>query len=153
MRALQVEASGAKIAELESGLVAELLLDRCAPLLDVLRRRVQLQAGETDDHTDPTFSAQNLSASPDAVQEFQVETGSYSADMGGAGGGQMFAEQDPQIRCCYLSQFATGEERMGRPRHPETGAIEDRRCEVRCACDREIGEAVARIFSSELNRL
>ena len=40
-------------------------------------------------NTDPTFSTQNLSPSPDAVQEFQVETGSYSADMGGAGGGQI----------------------------------------------------------------
>ncbi len=40
-------------------------------------------------NTDPTFSTQNLSASPDAVQEFQVQTGSYSADMGGAGGGQV----------------------------------------------------------------
>ena len=40
-------------------------------------------------NTDPTFSTQNLSASPDTVQEFQVETGSYSADMGGAGGGQI----------------------------------------------------------------
>ncbi|HLW78731.1 MAG TPA: hypothetical protein VKU44_03945, partial [Terriglobia bacterium] len=38
---------------------------------------------------DPTFSTQNLSPSPDAVQEFQVQTGSYSADMGGAGGGQI----------------------------------------------------------------
>ena len=40
-------------------------------------------------NTDPTFSTQNFSASPDAVQEFQVQTGSYSADMGGAGGGQV----------------------------------------------------------------
>ncbi len=40
-------------------------------------------------NTDPTFSTQNFSASPDAVQEFKVETGSYSADMGGAGGGQI----------------------------------------------------------------
>ena len=40
-------------------------------------------------NTDPTFNTQNLSASPDAVQEFQVQTGSYSADMGGAGGGQI----------------------------------------------------------------
>ncbi len=40
-------------------------------------------------NTDPTFSTQNLSASPDAVEEFQVQTGSYSADMGGAGGGQI----------------------------------------------------------------
>ena len=40
-------------------------------------------------NTDPTFSTQNFGASPDAVKEFQVETGSYSADMGGAGGGQI----------------------------------------------------------------
>jgi len=40
-------------------------------------------------NTDPTFSTQNFSASPDAVKEFQVETGSYSADVGGAGGGQI----------------------------------------------------------------
>src|SRR5207244_4595092 len=40
-------------------------------------------------NTDPTFNTQNLSISPDAVQEFKVETGSYSAEMGGAGGGQV----------------------------------------------------------------
>ena len=40
-------------------------------------------------NTDPTFSTQNFSASPDAVQEFQVQTGSYSAEMGGTGGGQI----------------------------------------------------------------
>jgi len=40
-------------------------------------------------NTDPTFNTQNFSASPDAVQEFQVEIGSYSAEMGGAGGGQI----------------------------------------------------------------
>ncbi len=40
-------------------------------------------------NTDPTFSTQNFSPSPDAVQEFQVQTGSYSAEMGGAGGGQI----------------------------------------------------------------
>ena len=40
-------------------------------------------------NTDPTFSTQNLSPSPDAVQEFQVETSSYTADLGGAGGGQI----------------------------------------------------------------
>ena len=40
-------------------------------------------------NTDPTFNTQNLSASPDVVQEFQIEIGSYSAEMGGAGGGQV----------------------------------------------------------------
>jgi hypothetical protein len=40
-------------------------------------------------NTDPTFNTMNFSPSPDAVQEFLVETGSYSADMGGAGGGQV----------------------------------------------------------------
>lgn len=40
-------------------------------------------------NTDPTFNTQNISVSPDAVQEFKVETGSYSAEMGGAGGGQI----------------------------------------------------------------
>src|ERR1019366_6636144 len=40
-------------------------------------------------NTDPTFNTQNLSLSPDAVREFQVQTGSYSAEMGGAGGGQI----------------------------------------------------------------
>ncbi len=40
-------------------------------------------------NTDPTFNTQNLSPSPDAVKEFQVETSNYTADMGGAGGGQI----------------------------------------------------------------
>ena len=40
-------------------------------------------------NTDPTFNTQNLSPSPDTVMEFQVATSSYTADMGGAGGGQI----------------------------------------------------------------
>ena len=40
-------------------------------------------------NTDPTFNTQNVSPSPDSVKEFQVETSSYTADMGGAGGGQI----------------------------------------------------------------
>jgi hypothetical protein len=40
-------------------------------------------------NTDPTFNTLNLSPSPDSVREFQVLTGSYSAEMGGAGGGQI----------------------------------------------------------------
>jgi hypothetical protein len=40
-------------------------------------------------NTDPTFNTQNISPSPDAVREFQVQVGSYKAEMGGAGGGQV----------------------------------------------------------------
>ncbi len=40
-------------------------------------------------NTDPTFNTQNISLSPDAVREFQVQTGAYSAELGGAGGGQV----------------------------------------------------------------
>jgi Carboxypeptidase regulatory-like domain/TonB-dependent Receptor Plug Domain len=40
-------------------------------------------------NTDPTFNTQNVNPNPDVVQEFQVQTGSYSAEMGGAGGGQI----------------------------------------------------------------
>src|SRR5205814_9802367 len=43
--------------------------------------------GTTD--TDPTFNTLNLSPSPDAAREFKLQTGSYSAEMGGAGGGQV----------------------------------------------------------------
>jgi hypothetical protein len=40
-------------------------------------------------NTDTTFYSMNLSLSPDAVQEFQVQTGNYLAEVGGAGGGQI----------------------------------------------------------------
>lgn len=43
--------------------------------------------GSTD--TDPTFETQALSPSVDAVQEFKVQTGSYSAEFGDAGGAQV----------------------------------------------------------------
>ncbi|HUY15586.1 MAG TPA: carboxypeptidase regulatory-like domain-containing protein [Terriglobia bacterium] len=43
--------------------------------------------GSTD--TDPTFSTLAFSPSPDAVEEFKVDTGGYSAEYGGAGGGQI----------------------------------------------------------------
>lgn len=43
--------------------------------------------GTTD--SDPTFWTLTLSPSPDAIQEFKVQTGSYSAEFGGAGGAQV----------------------------------------------------------------
>jgi hypothetical protein len=43
--------------------------------------------GSTD--TDPTFSTLTFSPSPDAVEEFKVDLAGYSAEYGGAGGGQI----------------------------------------------------------------
>jgi hypothetical protein len=43
--------------------------------------------GSTD--TDPTFNTLAFSPSPDSVREFKVQTGSYSAEFGGAGGAQV----------------------------------------------------------------
>jgi hypothetical protein len=43
--------------------------------------------GTTD--SDPTFWTLTLSPSPDAIQEFKVQTGNYSAEFGGAGGAQV----------------------------------------------------------------
>jgi len=43
--------------------------------------------GSTD--TDPTFNTLAYSPSPDAIREFKVQTGSYSAEFGGAGGAQV----------------------------------------------------------------
>ena len=40
-------------------------------------------------NTNPSLATQNMSLSPDAVLEFKVQTGSYTAEMGGAGGGQI----------------------------------------------------------------
>jgi hypothetical protein len=40
-------------------------------------------------NTDPTFNTQSFNPSPDAVREFKVQTGSYSAEFGGAGGAQV----------------------------------------------------------------
>ena len=40
-------------------------------------------------NTDPTFWTQNVSLSLDAIQEFRVDVSTYSADEGGAGGGQI----------------------------------------------------------------
>jgi hypothetical protein len=39
--------------------------------------------------TDPTFNTMTLSPAPDAVSEFKVQTGSYSAEFGGGGGAQV----------------------------------------------------------------
>lgn len=40
-------------------------------------------------NTDPTFNSFVVNLPPDAIREFQIETGSYSAELGAAGSGQV----------------------------------------------------------------
>jgi len=40
-------------------------------------------------NTDPSFNSYIISLPPDAIQEFKIETGTYSAELGGAGTGQV----------------------------------------------------------------
>lgn len=40
-------------------------------------------------NTDPSFNTYIVNLPPDAIREFQIETGSYSADLGSAGNGQV----------------------------------------------------------------
>jgi hypothetical protein len=40
-------------------------------------------------NTDPSFNTYIISLAPDVIREFQIETGTYSAEMGGAGTGQV----------------------------------------------------------------
>ena len=40
-------------------------------------------------NTDPTFNTFVISLPPDAIREFQIQTGTYTAELGGAGTGQI----------------------------------------------------------------
>ena len=40
-------------------------------------------------NTDPAFNTYVISLPPDSIQEFQIETGTYTAELGGAGTGQV----------------------------------------------------------------
>ncbi len=40
-------------------------------------------------NTDPTFNTYVISLAPDIIREFQIQTGTYSAELGGAGTGQV----------------------------------------------------------------
>jgi hypothetical protein len=40
-------------------------------------------------NTDPSFNTYIISLAPDVIREFQIETGTYSAELGGAGTGQV----------------------------------------------------------------
>src|SRR5215469_5262962 len=51
VRALQAEPARTQVAELDCRRVAQLLLQRCTPLLDVLCRRVKFESGETHDRS------------------------------------------------------------------------------------------------------
>ncbi|HEY1303849.1 MAG TPA: carboxypeptidase regulatory-like domain-containing protein [Vicinamibacterales bacterium] len=48
---------------------------------------VYLLDGTTN--TDPTFNTYIISLPPDSIREFQIQTGTYAADLGGAGTGQV----------------------------------------------------------------
>lgn len=56
--------------------------------------------------TDPMFNTLSFSPSPDAVREFKVQTGSYSAEFGGAGGAQVNNEASVFPRGSYEERRA-----------------------------------------------
>jgi len=51
-------------------------------------------------NTDPTFNTQNISLSPDAVQEFQVQTGKLHGGYGGRAVGRSISSRIPDRAFC-----------------------------------------------------